>query len=362
MPTADELIGPGVLTALRSCLTKVGVTPVALRKVRLEGLSYSERGRAIRDAMLADLPVDWPAFAAVVTAALPDPRFTGWMIQPVADAVAVRASGGTGKRDFEDGLALLAELTSRLTGEFALRTFLDADVARTLRTALRWTRSADVHVRRLASEGTRPYLPWGRTVKALLASPEATVPILDALRRDDSDYVRRSVANHLNDLSRFHPDLVVATAARWLADDDTRSRWVVKHALRTLVKKGNPDALALLGFPPADGVEVSLPELSVASVRVGEELTFRATLTNGGSEPATLAVDYLVHHVKSNGTTTAKVFKLKVLTLAAGESVTLAKRHSFKLITTRVYHPGTHALGLQVNGQALPVTSFELLL
>jgi hypothetical protein len=186
-------------------------------------------------------------------------------------------------------------------------------------------------------------------VPALLDRPELTLPILHALYRDDSEYVRRSVANHLNDLSRRHGDLVVATAAGWLAEPDRHTPRLVRHALRSLVKQGHPGALALLGFAPAT-VEVIGPVTEAGEVPFGGELAFSATVINTGSAPATLAIDYVVHHRKADGRQTGKTFKLTTATLAPGERLALQRRHSFRAITTRRYHPGAHAVELQVNG------------
>ena len=144
------------------------------------------------------------------------PGFTGWMIWPVSTAVSDSAAADGSPSATDDALDLLAELTGLLTSEFALRTLLGHDLDRTLAKALEWTTADDEHVRRLASEGTRPYLPWAVRVPGLAAEPGRTLPILDRLHDDPSDYVRRSVANHLNDLSRDHPELVVSTAAGWL--------------------------------------------------------------------------------------------------------------------------------------------------
>ncbi len=132
-----------------------------------------------------------------------------------------------------------------MTGGFAIRRLLAADLDRALAVVRTWTAHPDEHVRRLASEGTRPYLPWAVRVPALRARPAATIPLLDALYRDPHEYVRRSVANHLNDLARHAPDAVLETAAGWLAEPDANTAWVVRHGLRTLVKKANPGALAL---------------------------------------------------------------------------------------------------------------------
>ncbi|MFI9388986.1 DNA alkylation repair protein [Kutzneria sp. NPDC052558] len=348
MPTAEEMLSTGAVRSLARILDAP-----TIRAVELAGASFSERGRLVRDALLADLPAAYGSFERAIRKAMKDPDFTGWMIWPVTEAVAARAVPGA----FDQGLALVADLTSRLTGEFALRTFLDADLDRTLATALRWTESPDEHVRRLASEGTRPRLPWARRVAAIFDDPQSTVPILDALHRDPSPYVRRSVANHLNDISRSDPALAVDVATRWLTTDTLP---VVRHALRTLVKAADPAALALLGFPPPAGLTVVGPSLGAVAVRVGDELPFEFTLRNDGGADVRLAVDYVVHHRKANGSLSPKVFKLTVRTLAAGESVTITRRHSFRPISTRVYHPGEHAMELQVNGRTFGRTSFEL--
>jgi hypothetical protein len=172
--------------------------------------------------------------------------------------------------------------------------------------------------------------------------------------------VQRSVANHLNDLSRQNPQLVVDTAAGWLADADENTAGLVRHALRTLVKKGHPGALQLLGYAAPDGIVVAKPVLGAPAVTVGGELPFTVTVDNTGDTAARLAIDYVVHHVKANGSQTPKVFKLTTTTLGAGQSTTLTRRHSFKEITSRRYHPGTHALQVQVNGVAGEKVSFEL--
>ena len=349
MPTAEEMLS---VAAVRTLATVLGEAPT-VRTVDLDGASFSDRGRLVRDALLADLPARYPSFERAIRRAMRDPRFTGWMIWPVTEAVAVRAVPNA----FDQGLALVADLTSRLTGEFALRTFLAADLDRTLATALRWTESPDEHVRRLASEGTRPRLPWAKRVSSILDDPQSTVPILDALHRDPSEYVRRSVANHLNDISRADPALAVEVATRWLT---TETQSVVRHALRTLIKSADPGALALLGFPPPAALTVLGPTLGAVELRVGEELPFEFTLRNDDGAEVRLAVDYVVHHRKANGTLSPKVFKLTTRTLAAGESVTISRRHSFRPISTRVYHAGEHALELQVNGRTFGRTSFQL--
>lgn len=359
MPTADELLSAETVTTLARLLARAGgrrsSPAVRARADALDGLTYSGRVTAVRDAVLADLPADWPAFEAVVRTALADPGFTGWMTFPVNEAVAVR-----GLDVFEPGLALLHDLTPRLTAESAVRPFLRADPARALAVVREWTADPDPHVRRLASEGTRPRLPWAPQLPAFVADPRPALPVLDALYRDESEYVRRSVANHLNDISRDHPALAVDTAARWLAAPADTTDRVVRHGLRTLVKAGRPEALTLLGHSPDVPVSVRGPVVTTPRVAVGEYLVFDWAVTNTGVLPAELVVDYVVHHTKANGTRTPKVFKLVTRTLTPGETLGGTKRHSFKPITTRRYHSGEHLVQLQINGRVRGEAVFSL--
>ncbi|MCX5607415.1 DNA alkylation repair protein [Streptomyces sp. NBC_00047] len=361
MPTADELFSAETVRNLARLLARAAGrrTSPALRARAdaLDGLTYSGRVAAVRDAVLADLPGDWAAFEAVVRTALADPGFEGWMTFPVNEAVAVR-----GLEAFEPGLALLHDLTPRLTAESAVRPFLRADPARALAVVRKWTDDPDPHVRRLASEGTRPRLPWAPQLPAFVADPRPALPVLDALYRDESEYVRRSVANHLNDISRDHPGLAVETAARWLtaaASAGTTDR-VVRHGLRTLIKAGRPEALTLLGHSPDVPVTVKGPVVTAPRIAVGEYLVFDYAVTNTGGLPAELVVDYVVHHTKANGSRTPKVFKLTTRTLAPGETLTGTKRHSFKPITTRRYHSGEHLVQLQINGRVRGEAVFSL--
>ncbi|GGF35801.1 DNA alkylation repair protein [Subtercola lobariae] len=414
MPTADELLGPDVLARLIGVLE--GVLPghpfAALRASaeKLPPLALRQRSELLKDALLSDLPGSAAELAATVRVAMTDARFTGWLIWPVTEAVSARAlEPPVRPDDFDDALALLAELTPRLTAEFAIRGLLQADLARALPTILSWVQSPDPHVRRLASEGTRAFLPWAKRVAALLENPESTLPIINALYRDESDYVRRSVANHLNDLSRQSPDLAASVAAEWMLAPDANTAHVVRHGLRSLVKKGHGATMALFGFSPNHGVAVTGPvlrateppdpvvldpahldsallgrallgrglldsvplnpvpldpvplnPLPLVEVTIGDELAFSVSLTNPTAQPATLVVDYVVHHRKANGTQTTKVFKLTTTTLGPGQSVTYERRHSFKRITTRTYHPGEHAIEVQVNGVASGRTAFLL--
>ncbi len=295
MPFADEMIHRGTAVDLADALETAapGVPAARLREAAetLAPLSLRERVDVLREAMLLDLGGSFTELAAVVrTAIRVAPGFTGWMIWPVSTAVSDSAAADGSPSATDDALDLLAELTGLLTSEFALRTLLRHDLDRTLAKALEWTTADDEHVRRLASEGTRPYLPWAVRVPGLTAEPGRTLPILDRLHGDPSDYVRRSVANHLNDLSRDHPELVVSTAAGWLGASGggsgtttgTTDR-LVRHALRTLLKRGDPAALALLGYPdPGDALKVDGPHLDRDRVERGGSIELRATVRKTG--------------------------------------------------------------------------------
>lgn len=364
MGAMNELINPVVVDSLRRALSTAepgtGWPELAGAAGRLDGLGVRERADAVRRALLADLPAGYEAASATFRRALAEPEFTGWMIWPVTEAAVTRALESGSPPDFDDCLRLLAELTPRLTAEFAIRRILAADLDRALPVIQAWTSHPDWHVRRLASEGTRAYLPWAIRVPVLSSRPAATLPILNALYRDPQEDVRRSVANHLNDLARHAPDQAVATAAAWLAAPDANTPRVVRHGLRTLVKKAHPGALALLGFAPAS-VEVTRSRLDRTAVELPGELGFEFRVTNTGRAEARLALDYVVHYRKADGTLAEKVFKLGTPVLGPGESRMFSKRHAFRQMTTRVHHAGTHVLELQINGVRYPAGNFTVL-
>jgi 3-methyladenine DNA glycosylase AlkC len=361
MGVMNELINPRVVSTLERILAAASpgsdFPHLAGTAGQLADLGLRERTDLLSRALLADLPGNYAGTAAIFRRSLADPDFTGWMIWPVTETAATLALASPEPSDVEDCLSLLAELTPRLTAEFAIRRILAADLDRALAVIQGWTSHPDWHVRRLASEGTRAYLPWAVRVPEITNRPEATLPILDALYRDPVEDVRRSVANHLNDLARHAPDAVVATAARWLAAPDKNTPKVVRHGLRTLLKKAHPGALELLGFPPAS-LAVTPPRLDRSVVELPGELAFDFEVTNSGPAEARLAVDYVVHYAKSNGTLAEKVFKLGTSVLGPGESRTFSKRHAFRQMTTRRHHPGAHVLELQVNGVRYAPTEF----
>jgi 3-methyladenine DNA glycosylase AlkC len=360
MPLADEMLSTEVPAALAGCLTRAAGRKFGkVKGLDLAGLALRERVDLVREALLAETG-GYGELEGLIKQCLTDPEFTGWMIWPVTEAVSISALADGSAKAFRSALGLQAELTKQLTAEFGIRALLDADLEKALPIVLKWTKSPNEHVRRLASEGTRPFLPWAKRVRAIAARPESTVDILDALYLDESPYVRRSVANHLNDISKADADLAVEIAARWSADQSAPTKQLVRHGLRTLIKKGHLGALALLGFTAPAGIRLTGPTLGVDVVKIGDSMPFSVTVHNEGAVPANLVIDYVMHHRKANGSQTPKVFKLVTRELAAGEQFTIDRNHSFRLITTRVYHPGAHALEIQINGASFGRAEFEL--
>ncbi|MBC8041008.1 MAG: DNA alkylation repair protein [Opitutaceae bacterium] len=244
------------------------------------------------------------------------------------------------------------------SAEFAIRPFIQRDPPGTLAVLQSCAASEDEHVRRLASEGSRPRLPWGARLQALVADPSPTLPILTALRADDSLYVRKSVANHLNDISKDHPDVALALVSTWdLTHPHTA--WIVRHALRTLIKRGHPRALALLGAgsaPKLDAAFTATPK----RIQLGDTITLTATLTSTARRPQSLLIDYVVHYARASGKASEKVFKWTQLDLAPGATVTLTKRQTIRDFSTRRHHAGRHRIELQINGRRLAETAFTL--
>lgn len=363
MGTMDELIDPGVVARLRDSVRAVapGLQLAALmdaeRSVR--GKRLRDRVNIVRDALLNDVPAGFSAAQQMVVDVLTVPQFGGWMIWPTSEFVTARALESGSITDFDMAMDVLAQLTVGLSSEFAVRDLLIARPERALDTMRSWTGHENEHVRRLASEGSRAYLPWARRVSWLIAHPDATRGIIDAIYRDPAEYVRRSVANHLNDLSRVDPALVASIGRGWHGEPDANTPWVLRHGLRTLVKKGDPEALLLLGYT-GDGLRVGRPHLSSSTVPQGGALEFSATVTNDGSTDAAVAIDYSIGFLRASGAVSPKTFKLASRRLGPGESVVVGKTHSFRPITTRAYYPGRHYVTVQANGNLSPTADFTL--
>lgn len=264
-----------------------------------------------------------------------------------------------GLEDFEASMAALKDFTVFGSSEFAVREFLKRDLHRTLKVMKQWARDEHEAVRRLASEGSRPRLPWSFRLEALVKDPSPTLPILENLKGDPSLYVRKSVANHLNDIAKDHPEWMMDRLTEWPLEQ-AHTAWIAKRALRTLIKQGDARALGLVGAGDPPEVEVQSFTLNPKKLELGQHLTLELRIKSASAKPQRLVVDYVIHYVKKSGGTAEKVFKWKELELAPGEVVTLARRQQFKDFTTRVHYPGKHAVEVAVNGQRLAQGTFVL--
>lgn len=344
---------------------------VSMASNKLDTLELKARSNQIVSALVEYLPDDFSHAAIIVKDALAPSskdetiQFTsgknglaGWVMMPVTDYVAHAALQQEGLW-YEQGLELLHACTQRFSAEFSIRPFLRDYTNRTLSVLSQWAQDENVHVRRLVSEGTRPYLPWGLRLHVFAKDPTPIIPLLEQLKDDESEYVRRSVANNLNDISKDHPDKVVQIVTSWWDDNNKARTKLIKHACRTLLKDGHPGALALFGYPPAliGKIELILSEQSLA---MGGEQHITLTIKNTQKHPQKLLIDYAMHHQKANGKMSPKVFKWTSLTLPSNTQKTLTKKHDFKQVTTRKYYQGGHMVEVLINGQAFATANFDL--
>lgn len=321
-----------------------------------EQRALKERMRHTTVTLRRFLPPDYRAALAVLRQMVPRLESYGFEKMFLSDFVEVY-----GLDDWEASLPALEYFTQAMSAEFAVRPFILKDPARMMAQMLRWAGHESAHVRRLASEGCRPRLPWAVALPALKRDPAPILPVLEQLRNDPSEDVRRSVANNLNDIAKDNPEIVIDVVRRWQAEDPgPQMQALIRHALRTLIKAGHPDALMVLGY--AYGAAVTVKNLVVEPGRVamGGAVTFAFEVESIGPEPQALMIDYVLHLARANGKQGKKVFKLATCTLAPGETARFRKAYSFKPITTRRYYAGEHAIEVQINGVGCGRSTFLL--
>lgn len=265
-----------------------------------------------------------------------------------------------GLDDFEPAMRAQYELTKRFTAESSIRAYLVRYPKETYDRLRQWALDDNVHVRRLVSEGTRPRLPWAPRLRAFQEDPRPVLALLELLKDDPERYVQRSVANNLNDIAKDHPDLAVATCRRWLGEASPARAWIVRHALRALVKKGHRGALAVLGVDGKPKIALSGVRLSPAIARIGDAVSLSFEIASKARQTQELLIDCAVHFVKANGLARPKVFKLRKVALPPSGCVTLQSAVSLKDMTTRRHYPGLHRVDALINGVSFPLGSFEV--
>ncbi len=262
---------------------------------------------------------------------------------------------------FETSMLAQYELTKRFTAEFSIRAFIERYPKATLRRLTEWTSDPNVHVRRLVSEGTRPRLPWAPRLRSFQADPSPVIRLLRQLKADPEEYVRRSVANNLNDISKDHPDLVVRVAQEWWPKADANGRRLIRHGLRTLIKAGDAGALAVIGYGPDSPILVRTASAQPQRLSIGDRVRLEVRLENPSDVEAGALVDLRVYFVKANGSTSPKVFKGAELKIAPGGQAAVGKSISVAQHTTRKHYPGVHRFEVMLNGITHPGTKFEIM-
>ncbi len=330
----------------------------------LEELELKERVAKVARAMEPFLPEQPQEAIAAILSAVPNwdrgpegDNLRGFASWPVFAFVETR-----GLKLGEYALRALGQLTHLFSAEFSVRPFVEKNTEVSMAVVDEWTSHKSEHVRRLASEGIRPRLPWASKLALFVEDPAPVIAILDKLVDDDSIYVRRSVANNLSDIASDHPALAIATCKRWLQTPTAHRRWIAKRATRNLIKTGHPGVWELHGF--TDSPKVGVVDLRAAPERVtmDQKFSIHFEVQSRASVEQRLVVDYVVHHAKAAGKTSAKVFKLCELVLKAGQAVQLEKQHAFRTITTRRYYPGSHQIEVQINGERHARTQVDLVM
>ena len=328
-----------------------------------EVLELMPRGRKIARALQRHLPADYEAAIAILIESIgpnqanaDDSGMASFLYLPHVFFVAEY-----GLEHFEISMHAQYQLTQRFTAEYSIRPFLQKYPEATLARLRRWTQDPSPHVRRLVSEGTRPRLPWAPRLPEFQKDPRPVLALLELLKDDPDPYVRRSVANNLNDIGKDHPALLVETARKWLTDAPDERRWLVRHALRSAVKRAEPGALALMGFGKEAQVSVDKIGINPERAVLGSAVEIAFQVRNTDSQRQRLLLDLRIHFVKASGKCRPKVFKLRTLDLAPGETIQLRKSVSLAELTTRKHYAGIHKVEAVVNGRSLTLGQFELL-
>jgi len=324
-------------------------------------LSLTQRGFHIASALRKHLPQDYPRAARILVESASQPHehaasggMASFIYMPHLFFISQH-----GLEHFEESMRAQHALTQLFTAEFSVRAYLEKHPERTLALLREWTGDPSEHVRRLVSEGTRPRLPWAPRLRAFQQDPRPVIELLELLKDDPSLYVRRSVANNLNDIGKDHPALLVAIARRWLKNATPERRWVVNHALRSAIKRADAGALGALGYGGKADVSVRKVSMSPARPRIGGRVSIGFTLVNRLARRQRVMADLVVHFVKARGTG-AKTFKLRAVDLPPRGQVALGKSIALKQLTTRKHYRGVHRVEALLNGERRKLGQFVL--
>ena len=264
---------------------------------------------------------------------------------------------GQDEENWDVSIAALERYTPYATAEMAVRPFIIKHEARMMAQMYAWSKHENEHVRRLASEGCRPALPWAPAIPSFKKDPAPILPILEQLKADPSLHVRKSVANNINDISKTHPDLIIKLATDWYGND-FYTDWIVKHGCRTLLKKGNREVLAIFGLDNSAAVDVYDFYLETPSISIGGEIEFSFIIF--ARETAKVRLEYGIGYVKANGKRSRKIFQISEISMEVGQRKYYVRKHSFADLSTRKHYPGVHSVTIIVNGTERDTLEFEV--
>lgn len=318
-----------------------------------EQKQFKQRIRHISDALHATLPSSYKDALHVLMQIAPQCKGVEYLFFP--DFVEVY-----GLDDWDASIHALAQLTPYSSSEFAVRPFIAQNSEKMMKQMLLWAVNPDHHIRRLASEGCRPRLPWAMALHSFKADPTPIIPILEILKKDPSEYVRKSVANNLNDISKDHPEIVKQLALSWYGEN-AHTNWIIKHGCRGLLRKGDLEVLSLFGFTTTPDVVVSGLTLEPDTLAIGEDLSFSFTIRSSSNSSQRLRVEYGIDFVKANGTTSRKLFKITENEFDHNERQ-YVRTHRFKDLTTRKHYAGKHRLAIVLNGIEMTAVDFYVTL
>lgn len=318
-----------------------------------------QRIRHVVSVLHTLLPKDFPIAAGVILKTVEHLRTQGIKEVSFGYMALPEYIETYGMGHYKESARAMEYITQFMSCEFAVRPFIVKYGDRMMNQMQTWSKHEEPKVRRLASEGCRPRLPWAMALPAFKKDPAPILPILENLKTDSDIWVRKSVANNLNDISKDNPELAMEIFKAWLGKDKNTD-WIVKHAARTLLKAGDKEAMALFGFKKENGVKLHNLKIETPKVEMGKELVFSFTVNNTGKQTKTLRLEYAMHYVRANGSLSKKVFKISEREYKPGSHTSITRRQSFKAITTRVYYPGRHKVSVIVNGHELAVGEFDL--
>jgi 3-methyladenine DNA glycosylase AlkC len=316
------------------------------------------RMRHTTQALNRFLPGDFTQAANCIRAIITGLRKCGWKDGSFEYMFLPDYIENFGADDFDTSVQLIEFVTPFTSCEFAVRPFIIKYGDAMMQQMLVWSQHPNHHVRRLASEGSRPRLPWAIALPAFKKDPAPILPLLENLKNDPSEYVRRSVANNLNDIAKDNPGIVIDIARQWKglsAETDA----IIRHGCRTLLKKAHPAILDYYELSSSSKIRFS--GFSVAPrVAIGDKLEFSFTIKNNEPRPQTVRLEYGIYFLLQNGQLSRKVFKISERQLQPGEKLDISKQHNFKAITTRTFYAGAHQLSIIVNGKERASVDFEL--